>query len=67
MLSPKIIGATIGLVIGVVIVWLGPLEAFLVALFIIAGWFVGKFWMGEIDVIEIYERFMRNRGKRPRK
>ncbi len=67
MLSPKIIGATIGLVIGVVVVWLGPLEAFLVALFIIAGWFVGKFWMGEIDIIEIYERFMRNRGKRPRK
>jgi len=67
MLSPKIIGATIGLVIGVVVVWLGPLEAFLVVLFIIAGWFVGKFWMGEIDIIEIYERFMRNRGKRPRK
>ncbi len=65
MLNPKTIGAAIGLVIGVVVVWLGPLEAFFLALFIIAGWFIGKFWMGEIDVIDIYERFMRNRGKRP--
>lgn len=67
MLNPKILGAAIGLVIGITAVWLGPLKAFLLALFIIAGWFVGKFWMGEIDIIDIYERFMDNRGKRPRR
>ncbi len=67
MLSPKIIGAVIGLVIGVMLLWFGPLKAFLLVLFILAGWFVGKFWMGEIDLIDIYDRFMSSRGKRPRK
>ena len=67
MLSPKIIGAVIGLVIGVMLLLFGPLKAFLLVLFILAGWLVGKFWMGEIDLIDIYDRFMSSRGKRPRR
>ena len=67
MLNPKIIGAIGGLVIGIIVVWLGPLKGFIVALFILAGWFIGKIWTGEIDLLDVHERFMRNRGKRPKK
>jgi len=66
MLNPKAIGAIGGLVIGLIVVSLGVLEAFIVALFIGAGWLIGKFWMGELDLADLYERFMRSRGKRPR-
>jgi uncharacterized membrane protein len=65
MLNPKIIGAIAGLVLGIVVVCFG-LKAFIVVLFILVGWLIGKFWMGEIDLLDIYERFMRRRGKRPR-
>jgi hypothetical protein len=64
MLNPKVVGAVAGLVIGVIGVWLGALEAFIVALFILAGWFIGKFWIGEIDLLDAYERFLKSRGKR---
>ncbi len=67
MFNPKIIGAIVGLGIGGALLWFGPLKAFLLALFILAGWFVGKCWVGEIDLLDTYERFMRSRGKRPRK
>ena len=65
MLNPKIIGAIAGLVLGIVVVCFG-LKAFIVVLFILVGWLIGKFWMGEIHLLDIYERFMRGRGKRPR-
>ena len=63
MLNPKIIGAIIGLVVGLVVVSLGLPKALLVALFVVIGWFVGKVRMGEIDLVDIYERF-RDRGHR---
>lgn len=66
MLHPKLIGAVAGLAVGVVWVWFGPLNAFFVALFILGGWIIGKFWIGEIDILDAYERFMHSRGKRPR-
>jgi hypothetical protein len=67
MLNPKVIGIFIGLVIGVVAIWFGVLNAFLLALFILAGWLIGKFWVGEIDFLDAYERFLTSRGKRPRR
>ena len=67
MLNPKVIGAVAGLVIGVIAVWLGALEAFIVALFVLAGWFIAKFWVGEVDLLDAYERFMSSRGKRRRR
>ena len=67
MFNPKIIGAIAGLVLGLIVITLGVLEAILVALFILAGWFIGKVWMGEIDLQDLYERFMSSRGRRPRK
>ena len=67
MLDSKIIGAIVGLGIGIVLLWVGPLKTFLLALFVLAGWFVGKCWKGEIDLLNLYELFMRNRGRRPRR
>jgi uncharacterized membrane protein len=66
MLNPKAIGAIIGFVLGLITVCLGAIEAFIVALFILGGWLIGKFWMGEIDLRDLYERFMISRGKGPR-
>lgn len=67
MLNPKVIGAFIGLVIGVVAISFGALNAFFLALFILAGWLIGKFWVGEIDLLDVYERFLVSRGRRPRR
>ena len=62
MVNPKITGAVIGLVIGVVLVWLGPLEALVAALFTLGGWLIGKFLSGEIPIIDILlERFIASR------
>lgn len=67
MLNPKVIGAIAGLIVGLIVIFLGVLKAFILALFILAGWFVAKIWMGEIDLLDVYERFMSSRGKRPRR
>jgi len=61
-MSNTITGIIAGLAIGVVFAWLGALNAFFVALFMLAGWLVSKFWLGEIDILELYERFMQSRG-----
>ena len=66
MLNPKIIGAVSGLVLGLIVIIFGVMETILVILFVLAGWFIAKVWMGEIDLQELYERFMKSRGKRPR-
>ena len=66
MLNPKLIGAIAGLVAGVIILYFGFLEAILVGLFVLAGWFIAKVWMGEIDLIDVYERFINSRGKGPK-
>ena len=63
MLNPKIIGAIIGLVVGLIVVTFGILKALVVALLVLAGWFVARVWMGEIDLTAIYERFRSSRGK----
>lgn len=67
MLNPKLIGAIAGLVAGVIILYFGFLEAILVGLFVLAGWFIAKVWMGEIDLIDVYERFINSRGKGPKR
>jgi uncharacterized membrane protein len=65
--SPQILGAAVGLVIGVVFVWQGALDAFFTALFMLGGWIVGKYIGGGISVVdELLERFLdsRNRDRR---
>lgn len=67
LLNPKLLGAVIGLIIGLVVIIAGALDAFILILFIVAGWLIAKFWMGEIDFVDAYERFLDSRGKRTRR
>ena len=67
LLNPKLIGAVVGLIVGLVVITAGALEAFILIIFILAGWLIAKFWMGEIDLIDAYERFLDSRGKRTRR
>ena len=67
MFNPKTIGAISGLVIGIIFIHFGALKGFIVLLFILIGWLIGKYWMGEIDLAALHERFMNSRGKRPRR
>ena len=66
MSNPKALGALMGLAIGVVFVWQGALDAFFTALFILAGWAIGKYLAGEIPVVDILlERFFAGRNREP--
>ncbi len=53
-----------GLVLGIVFVWFGALNAFFVGLFMLAGWLISKIVTGEVDLLELYERFLQSRGRR---
>jgi len=67
MLNARAVGIGAGVILGVVFVWLGALNAFFVGLFMLAGWLAAKFLSGEIDLLDIYERFMQSRGRSPRR
>lgn len=67
MNNPKLIGAVLGLTMGIIVLWLGPLEAFIVALFGLGGWLIGKYLAGEIPILDtLLRRFLdsRSRGRR---
>lgn len=65
-MSRGLIGILIGIVIGVVFVSLGALNAFFVALIILAFWLIAKIVGGEIDVIDVYDRLTQSRPPRRR-
>ena len=66
MNDPKFLWAAIGLVVGVIGVALGPLEAFIVLVFTVIGWVVGKYAAGEMPVVDrILERFFSDRLRGP--
>ncbi|MCJ7521833.1 MAG: DUF2273 domain-containing protein [Dehalococcoidia bacterium] len=67
MFNEKVIGAIAGFAVGIAFIAYGALDAFFLALFILAGWLIGKFLLGEIDVLDAYERFMESKGKRSRR
>jgi ABC-type tungstate transport system substrate-binding protein len=65
--NAKLVGAAIGLIISIVIVWQGPLEALIVALFTLGGWLIGKYFSGEIPILDaLLERFIASRRGRRR-
>ena len=67
MNNSKILGMSIGLIIGIVLVWLGPWEAFIAGLFALGGWLVGKYLSGEIPAIDvILENVITRWTRRPR-
>ena len=66
MNDPKLLWAAVGLVVGVIGVTLGPLDAFIVLVFTVVGWGVGKYAAGEIPVIDrLLERFFSDRLRGP--
>ncbi len=66
MMHPKLMGILGGLIAGIIIAWLG-FAAFLgVVLCGLIGWFVAKVYLGEIDLLDAYERFRSERGRRTR-
>lgn len=65
-MSRTIVGILVGIVIGVVFVWLGALNAFFVALIILAGYLLGKIFSGDIDLLDLYGRLSSGQGQRRR-
>lgn len=65
-MNPKIVGIVGGLVAGVIITWLGFDKFLVVVLCVLIGWFVAKVYMGEIDLLDSYERFQAGRSRRNR-
>lgn len=66
MAHAKIIGLVAGLIAGIIIAWLGFAKFLIVALCVLIGWFVAKVYLGEIDLLDTYERFQSGRGRKPR-
>jgi uncharacterized membrane protein len=67
MNNPKSIGLAVGLLIGIILVWLGPWQALVVAVFALVGWLIGKFVAGDAQFLDaLLERFVEERGRRRR-
>ena len=67
MFNTKLIFTIGGLLVGVIGVAFGPLEAFVVLLLTIVGWLIGKYAAGEMQVVDAFlERFFSNRLGGPR-
>ena len=61
----KLVGAALGLIIGLVFVWQGFLGALIVGLLVVIGFFTGKYVAGDFPALdEFLERFAsRNRRR----
>jgi len=66
MRNPKTVGIVAGLVAGLIIAVLGFAKFLVVALCVGIGWLVAKVYLGEIDLLDTYERFQSGRGRKPR-
>jgi hypothetical protein len=67
MFNIKLICTIGGLLIGVIGVAFGPLEAFIVLLLTTVGWLIGKYAAGEMRVVNVFlAQFFSNRLGGPR-
>jgi NADH:ubiquinone oxidoreductase subunit 5 (subunit L)/multisubunit Na+/H+ antiporter MnhA subunit len=67
MFNTKLIFTIGGLLVGVIGVAFGPLEAFVVLLLTVVGWLIGKYAAGEMHAVDVFlERFFSNRLGGPR-
>ena len=64
--NPKTVGIVAGLVAGLILAVLGFAKFLVVALCVGIGWLVAKVYLGEIDLLDTYERFQSGRGRKPR-
>lgn len=53
-MSPGIFGSIVGLVLGIVWMWLGFGAALLAGLLALIGWFVGRAITGNIDIVSLW-------------
>ena len=60
-LRMKLLGAGVGLAFALTLIFGGALTAFLVVSFVTGGWLVGKYAAGEIDLRDLYDRYLRER------
>ena len=65
MMHPKTIGVVAGLIAGIVIAWLGFAKFLVVVICVLIGWFIAKVYLGEIDLLDTYERFQTGRRRKP--
>jgi hypothetical protein len=65
--NPKVVGIFVALALGAVLVFAGALNAFIVALFILVGWIIGKYIAGELDLDDRYDRYIRDRTRKRKK
>jgi hypothetical protein len=66
MLNPKLIGAFLGMVVGLVAVLVGIWQAFILVLFILAGWLIGRIYMGELNPFAMYRKYKASREEKKR-
>ena len=64
MMDAKSKGLAIGLAVGVVLVWLGVWQAIVVGVLALAGLMIGKFFDGELGLVDsLLERFVEQRRR----
>ena len=67
MFNTKLIFTIGGLLVGVIVVAFGPLEALIVLLLTAVGWLIGKYAAGEMRVVNVFlAQFFSNRLGGPR-
>ena len=53
-MTPRVIGLGVGLVVGIVWMWLGFGPALLTGGLALAGWFVGSLIEGTINIVDVW-------------
>ncbi len=61
-MTPKVVGIGIGLVLGIVWMWLGIWAALLTGGLALVGWFVGSLIEGTINPVDLWSALQGRRG-----
>lgn len=61
-MTPKVVGIGIGLVLGIVWMWLGIWAALLTGGLALVGWFVGSLIEGTINLADLWSALQGRRG-----
>ena len=66
-MTPKVVGIGVGLVLGIVWMWLGFWAALLTGGLALVGWFVGSLIEGTINPVDLWNALQGRRGGLTRK
>ena len=61
-MTPRVVGIAVGLVLGIVWMWLGFGPALLAGGLALVGWFAGSFIEGTINPADLWNALQGNRG-----